>query len=383
VYKDKLEVIEFEKWNKKILNVYWIIALISLITEVIIYFLVAVPRGHNNFAYIASFIIRPAICNLILLSVSEIINKLIKDKHKEGVKYLIVLVGTLMAFNLVLVHFSVSMIYTLFLLPIMLSVNYGSHKIARFAIVLNVTIYILFVILYLPTKPPGEVSHSLTDVVTTLSAMISAALIVRSFINRTDEIINTFMSVYESERDLAFKNFAMEYNSRIEPFTGLYNHKTFYEYLKNLIEQSENFNFPLSLAVMDIDNFKKVNDTYGHSFGDEVIKAFADIIKANTGTDDYAARYGGEEFAIIFPDKDKHKAFEIVEAIRKQFNEKVFEGKENERFSFSAGIREHYKGLSMEDFFTQADAALYVSKSAGKNRTTIYEETEDSKKDNL
>lgn len=373
MYKDSLEVIEFEKWNKKILNVYWIIAIISIITEIIIFFLVAIPRGHGDFTYIASFIIRPALANVALLSISEVINKFIKDKHKEAAKYLIVIAGTLMAFNLVCVHFSVSMIYILFLLPIMLSVYYGSHKIATFALVLNITLYILLVIFYLPTKPEGEVNHSLTDILTTIATMASAALVVRSFIIRTAEIINTFLSVYERERDLTFKNFAMEYNSRIEPFTGLYNHKTFYEYLKNLIEQSENFNFALTLAIMDIDNFKKVNDNYGHSFGDEVIKVFADIIKENTGTDDYAARYGGEEFAIIFPDKDKDKAFEIVEAIRKQFNEKVFEGKEEERFSVSVGIRQHYKGLSMEDFFTQADAALYTSKSSGKNKTSIYE----------
>lgn len=373
MYKDKLEVIEFEKWNKKILNVYWIIAVISIITEIIIFFLVAVPRGNGNFAYIGSFIIKPAVINVLLLSISGLINKLIKDKHKEAVKYMIVIAGTLMAFNLIYVHYSVSMIYILFLLPVMLSVYYGSHKTTAFALVLNMTLYILFVIFYLPIIPPNKVAHTLTDMITTIAAMISAGLIVRSYINRNAEIINTFLSVYERERDLTVKNFAMEYNSRIEPFTGLYNHKTFYEYLKSLIEQSENFNFNLSLAVMDIDNFKKVNDTYGHSFGDEVIKAFADIIKENTGTDDYAARYGGEEFAIIFPDKDKHKAFEIVEAIRKKFNEKVFEGKEHERFSVSAGIREHYKGLSMEEFFTQADGALYVSKSSGKNRTTIYE----------
>lgn len=188
-------------------------------------------------------------------------------------------------------------------------------------------LYILFITFYLPNIPSGEIYHDLTDVITTISAMISTALIVRSLIIRTGEIINNFLSTYERERDLTLKNFVMEYNSKIEPFTGLYNHKTFYEYLKSLIEQSEYYNFPLTLAVMDIDNFKKVNDTYGHSFGDEVIKALADIIKENTGTDDYAARYGGEEFAIIFPDKDKKKAFEIVEAIRKQFNEKVFQRK--------------------------------------------------------
>ena len=146
MYKDSLEVIEFEKWNKKILNVYWIIAIISIITEIIIFFLVAIPRGHGNFTYIASFIIRPALANVALLSISEVINKFIKDKHKEAAKYLIVIAGTLMAFNLVCVHFSVSMIYILFLLPIMLSVYYGSHKIATFALVLNITLYILLVI---------------------------------------------------------------------------------------------------------------------------------------------------------------------------------------------------------------------------------------------
>lgn len=376
MYKDKFEVIEFEKWNKKILNVYWIIAIISTITEIIIYFLTKDQILSNKFDYILAYIITPSVNNVILLSISEIINKLIKNKHKEAAKYLIIISGTFMAFNLICIHYSVSMMYLLFILPIILSVYYGSHQIAAFAFFLNMILYILFITFYLPNIPSGEIYHDLTDVITTISAMISTALIVRSLIIRTGEIINNFLSTYERERDLTLKNFVMEYNSKIEPFTGLYNHKTFYEYLKSLIEQSEYYNFPLTLAVMDIDNFKKVNDTYGHSFGDEVIKALADIIKENTGTDDYAARYGGEEFAIIFPDKDKKKAFEIVEAIRKQFNEKVFQGKENERFSISAGIRGHYKGLSMEDFFTQADAALYVSKSSGKNKTSIYEDME-------
>ena len=106
---------------------------------------------------------------MALLSISEVINKFIKDKHKEAAKYLIVIAGTLMAFNLVCVHFSVSMIYILFLLPIMLSVYYGSHKIATFALVLNITLYILLVIFYLPTKPEGEVNHSLTDILTTIA----------------------------------------------------------------------------------------------------------------------------------------------------------------------------------------------------------------------
>lgn len=133
VYKDKFEVIEFEKWNKKILNVYWIIAIISTITEIIIYFLTKDQILSNKFDYILAYIITPSVNNVILLSISEIINKLIKNKHKEAAKYLIIISGTFMAFNLICIHYSVSMMYLLFILPIILSVYYGSHKIAAFA----------------------------------------------------------------------------------------------------------------------------------------------------------------------------------------------------------------------------------------------------------
>jgi diguanylate cyclase (GGDEF)-like protein len=373
INKNSLDVIEFKKWNRKILNVYWIVTLIAAITETVIYFLVAVPRGSGSLSYFAEYTIRPTVFNIFLFSISELVHRLIKDRFKEAAKYLIILAGTLLVCNLVYVHYSVSVIYVLFVLPIMLSVYYGSNKITMFSMAINVALYLLVITLYLPTMPVEKVKHNLTDICTTIAIIISAGLIVRSFIDRANEIVKTFVTMYENERDLTIKNFVMEFNSKIEPLTGLYNHKTFYQYLGDLIEQSENFKFPLSVAVLDIDNFKKVNDTYGHSYGDDVIKSLAEIIKDSIGTDDYGARYGGEEFAIIFTDKDKYKTFEVMETIRTKFNNKIIKGMEDERFSVSIGISQHREGMTMQNLFSNADSAQYSSKRTGKNRTTIYE----------
>jgi diguanylate cyclase (GGDEF)-like protein len=373
VNKTNLDIIEFKKWNRKILKVYWIITAISAITETMIFFLVSDKTANDDFHYLVTYVLRPTLFSIILFSIVELVYRFIKDKYKEASKYLIIIAGTLLVYILVYIHYSVSVIYVLFILPIMLSVYYGSKRITLFSFALNLLSYLLIVFFYLPTKSIENLSHNTTSICTTVAIIISSVLLVYSFIDRSHEIIKSFIDMYKSEQELTIKNFVMEFNSKIEPVTGLYNHKTFYEYLEQLIAQSESFQFPLSLAVLDIDNFKRINDTYGHSLGDDVIHALAEIIKNSIGSDDYAARYGGEEFAIIFTDKDKDAAFERIEVIRRDFNSKTIDGMSNEKFSISIGISEVSEGMSKETFFTNADKALYDAKKTGKNKTVIYQ----------
>lgn len=338
-----------------------------------IFFLVSTKSGKGNFDYYEKHVLNPTFISIILFSIVELLYRFIKGKYKELSKYLILIAGTLFVYILVYVHHSVSVIYVLFIFPIMLSVYYGSKKITLFSFVLNLLSYLLIVFFYLPTTSIKNTNHNTTSICTTIAIIISSVLLVYSYINRSHEIINTFIGMYKSGQELTLKNFVMEFNSKIEPVTGLYNHKTFYEYLEQLIEQSESFQFPLSLAVLDIDNFKRINDTYGHSLGDDVIHTLAEIIKNNIGSDDYAARYGGEEFAIIFTDKDKHAAFEMIEVIRRNFNNEIINGMSTEKFSISIGISEVSEGISKETLFNNADKALYDAKKSGKNKTVIYE----------
>lgn len=374
MYNIDLDIIDFTKWNRKILYMYWIVPLISLITEIMIFFLVVVKRGDGTSTYISEYILKPLVFNIVLLSLSEVLFRRIKDKFKELSKYFIIVVGTLLVCNIVYIHFSVSIIFVLFIFPIIHSAYYGSKRITAFALILNLMCYLSMVFLYLPTQSTEKITHSTIDICTNLSFIASAVLLANIFINRTKDLTNTFIAINESKSELAIKNFVMEFNSKIEPVTGLYNHKTFYEYLDNLIEQSENYRFSLSLAVLDIDNFKRVNDTYGHSQGDEVIKCLSEIIKSTIGTDDYAARYGGEEFAIIFTDKNKFETLEVVEIIRRKFNSITISNMYEETFSVSIGVSEHYKGMSKDILFKNADQSLYKAKKTGKNKTIIYKE---------
>ncbi|MDP4091265.1 MAG: GGDEF domain-containing protein [Bacillota bacterium] len=374
MYKTDLEVIEYDKWNRKLLNIYWYSAAIAVFTELLIFFIAKRRSSLSNFEYLAFYVVRPAILDAALLALTEWLHTLLTRRNKEMVKYLITFSGTLLACNMVYVHYSVSVIYVLFIFPIILSGFYASKRLTFMAAGINLAAYLIMVFIYLPTRPGKTFQLDFTNFATTLAFIVCTLLLVLSSLNRVKEIIQSLIKIHESQQDLAVQNFVMEFNSKMEPATGLYNHKTFYEYLGDLIGQSESYGFPLSLAVFDIDNFKRINDTYGHSHGDEVIKALSEIIKGSIGTDDYAARYGGEEFAIIFTDKDRKKAYEIVEGIRKRFNAVSIDSMKNERFSVSIGVSEHVRGMSMQQFFGNTDNAVYRAKGSGKNRVAVFEE---------
>ena len=371
MYKSNLDVIEFGKWNRKILNIYWLVSLLLVLTEVIV-FLVRPPLNRQEACkWLMLYVLKPTLMNTILLLVTEGIYRIIENKYKEKVKYLVMISSTFLVFNVIYIHYNVTVAYTVFILPIFLSQFYANKRITWFTAILNFLCYLIIVLLYLPTKEAGSFTFSYTDFYAVLSLMITAVILVLSFNDRAKEIMEYLLLTHHSKNELTIKNFVMEFNSKIETTTGLYNHKTFYEYLEQLICQSENYRFPLSLAVIDIDDFKKVNDSYGHSLGDKVIKSLAETIKINIGSDDYAARYGGEEFAIIFTDKDEDEAFKVAENIRIEFNKIIIDEMKNEKFSISIGISEHSKGMTMQSFFSNADNALYKAKKEGKNRTII------------
>lgn len=165
--------------------------------------------------------------------------------------------------------------------------------------------------------------------------------------------------------------------TRMDAATGLYNHEYFYEELEKrmagyaqLTEKTrEDAGFCLLIA--DIDNFKKVNDTYGHAFGDEVLLGLAGIFKNYCGKKDFAARYGGEEFVLIVGGCHKKDALTRANTIRRRFADTVFtdaSGGEHQ-FTVSLGVAEYDRPWdTASKFFDQADQALYQAKNTGKNR---------------
>jgi len=161
--------------------------------------------------------------------------------------------------------------------------------------------------------------------------------------------------------------------STIDDLTGLFNARHFFEQVSSEISRCNRYNQDLSLCMFDLDNFKEINDTYGHQFGNTVLEGFAKIINANIRHIDIAFRYGGEEFVILFPCVIADHSITVVEKIRLQLAAKKFTTDCGKKLSVttSAGLSTYINKEENENFIKRADSAMYEAKNNGKNRTVI------------
>ncbi|MDR2728278.1 MAG: diguanylate cyclase [Chitinispirillales bacterium] len=159
--------------------------------------------------------------------------------------------------------------------------------------------------------------------------------------------------------------------------TGLFNHRHFQKIIETKLSASTRYNEPLSLVLCDIDFFKKLNDTYGHPFGDIVLKGVAAKLESSIRMDiDAAARYGGEEFVLILDKTNAEAAHDTVDRIRQSIEAMVFkttDGRTEVKTSMSFGIAAFPKhGQKPAELIKNADTALYEAKKTGRNRVVVY-----------
>lgn len=149
-----------------------------------------------------------------------------------------------------------------------------------------------------------------------------------------------------------------------DPLTEIRNRRYLMQYLENQTAQMGDEKH--CAVLIDLDLFKSVNDTYGHVFGDKVLKQFADTVKKNLGENDLIARFGGEEFMILFGTDNEEEIITTMDTISKEYA--IFSEKEKgKEFTFSAGAALYGKNSSITDIFTTADKRLYKAKAAGRN----------------
>ncbi len=158
-----------------------------------------------------------------------------------------------------------------------------------------------------------------------------------------------------------------------DSLTGLLQHARVKERLSHELQRSERTGEPLSVVMLDIDHFKKVNDSYGHLIGDQVISSLANLLKQQLRKTDIIGRYGGEEFLLILPDCNQQQAFGLVEQLRQSFASLPFSfDYQNFHCTFSAGISQAKTTDETDQLIDQADKALYSSKHAGRNQTQFF-----------
>jgi diguanylate cyclase len=161
--------------------------------------------------------------------------------------------------------------------------------------------------------------------------------------------------------------------SRMDHLTGAYNRRSFDDQMKQLLQFYELSKTPVSLIILDIDFFKKINDSYGHDVGDFVLKECVRMLQSiYTRDSDFLARIGGEEFAIILPDYRLEHAVKKAEETLSRIRKEVFiTGSQELRFTVSLGIAELRDGETADQWLKRADSALYEAKNNGRNRFTI------------
>ncbi|HVY52047.1 MAG TPA: diguanylate cyclase [Devosia sp.] len=165
--------------------------------------------------------------------------------------------------------------------------------------------------------------------------------------------------------------------SMLDPLTKIYNRKSFDEGMLKALAEAE-LGTGFSLMLIDIDHFKRFNDTWGHQTGDQVLRLVAMTLKSNIKGQDIAARYGGEEFAAILPETDLEGALIVADNIRRAIQAKeLLKRSTNEklgRITASFGVAVYHPGDSPSSLIERADRCLYAAKHAGRNR--VFSETE-------
>jgi diguanylate cyclase (GGDEF)-like protein len=190
--------------------------------------------------------------------------------------------------------------------------------------------------------------------------------------------VNTHITMLRLRRHLEEQNAELERLANTDYLTNLYNRRRFFQAAEDEFAGSIRSRNPISISLMDLDFFKRINDTYGHMVGDQVLIHIAKIIRMHCRVSDVAARYGGEEFIILHPSIDRQNAFQVAERIRKGVEAKPYISEEDEiSVTLSAGVvdtqvRSDVKRI--DDILGLADKALYRAKDAGRNRVVVFED---------
>jgi len=355
------------EWRNKIEKTLWIIVLLIFFVEIVVFF-ISKPfnelDGKKIINYLLEFVLVPSFLNILCLVTNKKIQKSLKHSTKTK-NYSIVIAALVISFVVAFTHYVTSITLSSFVVPVFMTTLYADKRITR-NISLVAIVLVLAVIIH-STRKLGWYYFFIN---------IFAAYI---FLIASCYLTNVFIDYIRVNKEYICESYAKQLElfekTRTDSLTNLYNQQTFMQKIQSSIEDMNMNKKLLCVVILDVDNFKAVNDTYGHLSGNQVLVKLSELLlnlKGNENNDDiFLSRYGGEEFCLIIKDKTIEEVYEIIESVRIGFSNIRYSFQQNSSITFSAGITEYREGQSAEDIFNNADKALYQAKNSGKNKTLV------------
>ncbi len=352
---------ENRSWNRWVLQYYWLVAGLILFTGELAHVLYP-SRNHLSEAPLFPPGLSSAFLSLFaLLFLAEVFFRFIE----RFLDYFFIGIG--FVFGLVIMLTFGSTVEGLFValdLPVIVSLFYFSRTKLWFAGVLTLGGYFA---LY-PFVDNLKDQISIYELCALIGMIIGTSVVGQVILRRGQELLESLERAARSEIHAFAATVADESASKSDHLTGLYNHITFQEYMNSLADQHNLHGMPLQLAIVDIDDFKSINDTFGHHLGDTVLQGIASLLRDRISSDDVATRYGGEEFALILTGKTPEQSRLLLDEIRESLAGMDYAVLNHRKVTVSIGMADFKEGMTKDELFRSADEYLYKAKHMGKNR---------------
>lgn len=358
----------FARLQNRLLIIGYISATIIFTIELSIYLLLLKiePAVVEDGTYFLIRVLVPTITNFgTLIVVSQI--KLRSKKLTVEQKNFLVSIGIFVISSILSIFHS---FYQILLIsssiPFFICSVFGDTKILKKIGIMTIPVFIITAIVFWLDEATGAVQDKITTLICDLAFIISSFLFGSTIVKTQAEQLKYVSSTYEKQTELIEE-------LKIEPLTRLYNRNAMDQALKVVIKRAVSSKYVPILVMTDLDFFKKVNDYYGHVFGDEVLITLSGIIKKNMGSSRNAFRYGGEEFVLLFTANTLDSVIETLEDIRLDLVQADYSVKPNKPITLSVGVAVYEEGWDAKQWIENADKALYQAKENGRNQIKIYQ----------
>ncbi len=356
-----------ERWCRLIVRgCYAAIVINVLVLIAIWYFFVLNTFAIPPVTYWKNYILFPSGC---MLAVTLLVNYLVNARRlplraKEYATLLLILFFCVL---LCVVHRVLGALLTAFVVPVFISTIFVDFILTRRIFILSLIAQILC------GMEMHFFSTRMFDQWIWLELLSASGILVASYFLAKVLICSGQYSIASLTNSINDRRHLWEQLQR-DAFTSLYNRKAYDEFVWKVIEECKGSNTCLSLAMLDLDNFKKVNDTFGHLAGDKVLLRLAHILLNNSDENIHAFRLGGEEFCVLLKGYCVHDAYDVCEGLRSLMESSLLPEVNNKRITFSCGLacmnKEYADPVSL---YQAADSALYAAKSKGKNQIALFD----------